>query len=34
MKAGKCEDEEVAKKCMKTCDMCEDEGPKKSMYYI
>ena len=29
MKAGKCEDEEVAKKCMKTCDMCEEE-PKKS----
>ena len=34
MEAGKCEDEKVAKKCMKTCDMCEDEGPKKSMYYI
>ena len=30
MEAGKCEDEKVAKKCMKTCDMCEDMGPKKS----
>ena len=29
MEAGKCEDEKVAKKCMKTCDMCEDMGPKK-----
>ena len=29
MKAGKCEDEKIAKKCMKTCDMCEEE-PKKS----
>ena len=24
MEAGKCEDEKVAKKCMKTCDKCED----------
>ena len=30
MEAGKCENEKVAKKCKKTCDMCEDEGPKKS----
>ena len=28
MEAGKCE--EKGKKCMKTCDMCEDAGPKKS----
>ena len=26
MEAGKCEDEKIAKKCAKTCDMCEDEG--------
>ena len=32
MEAGKCEDDKYAKKCKKTCDMCEDEGPKKSMY--
>ena len=30
MEAGKCENEKFAKKCKKTCDMCEDEGPKKS----
>ena len=30
MEDGKCEDEKVAKICMKTCDMCEDQGPKKS----
>merc|ERR1719362_838105 len=26
MEAGKCEDKKVVKKCMKTCDMCEDDG--------
>ena len=31
MEAGKCEDKKIAKKCRKTCDMCE-EGPKKSNY--
>merc|ERR1711971_585085 len=31
--AGKCEDK-VAKKCMKTCDMCEDEGPKKTPFEL
>ena len=29
MEAGKCEDEKIAKKCMKTCDKCEEE-PKES----
>ena len=32
MEAGKCEDEKIAKRCMKTCDMCEEE-PKKSNYF-
>ena len=32
MEAGKCEDKKVAKKCMKTCDMCEEE-PKKSKLF-
>merc|ERR1711971_212897 len=30
MEAGKCED----KKCMKTCDMCEDMGPKKTPFEL
>merc|ERR1719500_648836 len=34
MEAGKCEDEKVAKKCMKTCDMCEDMGPKKTPFEL
>ena len=25
MEAGKCEDKKVAKKCMKTCEKCEDD---------
>ena len=29
MDAGKCEDEKIAKKCLKTCDMCVEE-PKQS----
>ena len=32
MEAGKCEEEKIAKRCMKTCDMCEME-PKKSNYF-
>ena len=32
MEAGKCEDEKIAKRCMKTCDVCEEE-PKKSNYF-
>ena len=32
MEAGKCEDEKIAKRCMKTWDMCEEE-PKKSNYF-
>merc|ERR1712088_946754 len=30
--AGKCE--EKGKKCMKTCDMCEDAGPKKTPFEL
>ena len=26
MEAAKCEDEKVTKKCMETCDMCDNEG--------
>merc|ERR1719331_2960220 len=33
MEAGKCEDEKIAKRCMKTCDMCEEE-PKKSPFEL
>jgi len=33
MEAGKCEDKKIAKKCRKTCDMCE-EGPKKSPFEL
>merc|ERR1712172_169757 len=34
MEAGKCENEKFAKKCKKTCDMCEDEGPKKTPFEL
>ena len=30
MKAGKCENKKIAKKCMKTCDMCEEEHKKSN----
>merc|ERR1740129_745731 len=33
MEAGKCEEEKIAKRCMKTCDMCEEE-PKKSPFEL
>ena len=30
--AGKCEDKKVVKKCMKTCEKCEDDGGEGNIF--
>ena len=31
--AGKCEDKKVVKKCMKTCEKCEDHGGEGNIFF-
>ena len=32
--AGKCEDKKVVKKCMKTCEKCEDHGGEGNIFFV